>query len=139
MKKILTIGLIVISANAHAVCSTIAKTWSAGVRMGITEKVYSHHEYNITNQTSIPQHYDICFHLSTQFYDHSHMIANRFCESVDLQPGQSTGSVRRDPTVDVNYPRSSYRYHASIDAITTISGECYSTSHMIKDLLVYES
>ncbi len=138
MGKLLTgLALLITATNTYAICSTLTKTWDQGAKQNQHTLLYSHSEYNITNQTNCRQAYQICYEFSAQMYDHSRKFTTAFCENITLEPGQSSGSVKRDPTLDVIYPSAARSYYVAIDSIVEIKGQCQSIAHDAKKLQVY--
>lgn len=127
-----------LSMKSYASCQAIAETWGQGARQNEATPIFSHHEYIIKNETTIPQHYTVCFEVSTQRFNHSEKFTNQFCEGLDLAVGQESGRIAKNPSVTVRYGRSYEDYYVSIDAITDIRGQCASFAHTIKKLKVYQ-
>ena len=138
-KTIIAAALLATSIQSHAMCSTKAFATDGSIRGNILTDLFGYTEFNITNQTSSTQTYQICHELSTQMFDHTYKYTTAWCEPVTLVAGQSTGSVRRNLTVQVKYPSfSSGAYYISHDSVITVRGECNSDAHVIKKIKVLD-
>ncbi len=136
--KYLALLLLVASINAHALCSTLATADDRSIQGDVWTERFGHMEYNILNQTGITQNYTICYKLITQTLKNTDVFDNSWCENIQLSSGQSSGSVKRDPSVKIKYAKYSQGfYHIAIDSLIEIHGECQSKAHDMKRIKVY--
>jgi hypothetical protein len=141
MKKslqLLLLSSVLLSLDVNASCSVLAhlrdEQITGDIRVTLTER----HDYNITNETSTIQTYQIFHEFSTQNYDHKEKITNAYWEIVTLNPGQSLGSTYRWLDLIVKYPHNPQGYiQYSMDSIIEIHGECHALTHLIRRLRVY--
>lgn len=137
-RKLLGLTILVASAKCFAICSTLATADDRSIQGDVWTGRSGHMEYNILNQTSVTQSYKICYQLVTQTLQHTNVFHNSWCEDISIPSGQSSGSVKRDPLLNIKYDKYSQGfYHIGIDAIVEVSGECHSLAHDMKRIKVY--
>jgi hypothetical protein len=142
MKKTITnlllISTILVAPHANAICSTLASADDRSIPGDTWIERGGHMEYNILNQTATAQVYKICFKLITQTLKNTDIFDNSWCEEIQLAPGQSSGSVKRDPMLRIKYVKNSQGfYHIAIDSVVEVHGDCHSLSHDSKRIKVY--
>jgi len=136
--KYLALLLLAASMSAHASCSTLATADDRSIQGDIWTERTGHMEYNILNQTGTAQNYKICYKLITQTLKNTDVFDNSWCDEIKLSSGQSSGSVKHDPSVKIKYAKYSQGfYHIAIDSIVEIHGECHSLAHYHNFIKVY--
>ena len=137
MKRVLLLGLLLVSPIVFADATTVAKLdyfppdYHFPLNTNIT--FWSSHDYTIINNTAAVQHISVCFDIVTCPEQPQWTRSTRDCRSFDLAPGQSK-SDHKGINVTVNYP---FRGWCKILAQTETTGGTYSKTQDNKQFYMW--